>query len=53
MKEAHAHLHITEKAFDTMVMCLEQALFGGGIEEADIATMLERVLQLKSQVVTP
>jgi hemoglobin len=53
MKEAHAHLHITEKAFDTMVMCLEQALFGGGIDEADIATMLERVMQFKSQIVTP
>jgi truncated hemoglobin YjbI len=53
IKEAHSHLHITEKAFDTMVGCLDQALFGEGIDEAYIATMLARVVQFKSQVVTP
>lgn len=36
-----------------MVGCLDQALFGEGIDEADIATILARVVQFKSQVVTP
>lgn len=52
MKEAHAHLKITEESFNLVAVALEGSLRDGGVEEPDIATMMEAVGKYKDDIVT-
>lgn len=52
MRKAHAHLAITDAAFDRVVAHLAGALSEAGVAEETIGTIAEALLPLKPDIVT-
>lgn len=51
LKTAHASLHITLPDFNEVAELLEEALDEGGVEAADITTIINAVASLQDQIV--
>lgn len=52
LKDAHAHLNITEEHFNTVAGLLEEALEEGGMEDDDIEAVIGIVASTKDDIVT-
>ena len=50
MREAHAHLDITEADFDAVAEHLERALQGNGVDDDNVEAILTEVAALKDPV---
>jgi truncated hemoglobin YjbI len=51
IKEAHSHIKVSEADFAEVVMILEEALEGAGVEEQDIITIIETIAPFKKDIV--
>lgn len=51
MKEAHQHLDVSEEAFNAIVLTMRDSLRAAGMEENDVALMLERLEGFRSDIV--
>ena len=51
LREAHAHLRVTDEAFALVAQALEDSLREAGVEEDDVTTMVSAIIGLKKEVV--
>ncbi len=51
LREAHAHLQVTEDTFALVAQALEDSLREAGVEEEDVTTMVSAIVGLKGEVV--
>lgn len=52
LREAHAHLQVTDEAFALVAKALEDSLREGGVEEEDVTTMVSAIVGLKREVLS-
>lgn len=52
LREAHAHLQVTDVAFALVAKALEDSLREGGVEEEDVTTMVSAIVGLKREVLS-
>jgi hemoglobin len=51
LREAHAHLRVTDDAFALVAQALEDSLREAGVEEEDVTTMVSAIVGQRGEVV--
>ncbi len=52
MADAHTDMRVTATSFDLVMSLLEQTLQEAGVEPQDVTTIMDKVAQLRSQIVS-